>query len=784
MDNKNICLRLLKAETEEEVISILRELKYWDDLSAWQHYGDMENNWGIIGNQQSKPESALVEKLVNSVDAVIMRESQLCNVIPNSKTAPKTISEAVEMFFQVKNGNLALISSKRRTELSKEIGLVATGSRSKPNYIIFDRGEGQEPNDFPDTFLSLNKSNKLRIPYVQGTFNQGGTGVIRFCGENRIQVIVSRRHPKLSKNKTNNWGFTVIKRQDPSNGMKHSVFTYLAPKNNILCFTSKSIEIPCGSNGTQEIEPIEWGTIIKLYEYNMPGGLKTNIKLDLYYKISLLLPRVGLPIRFYERRGYESHSSEATMAGLSVRLDDDIKDNLEEDFHTSSFFYVEGQKYNYSIYVFKEGCSSKYRKNEGVIFSYNGQAHGFLSTSFFERKTINLGYISDSILVMVDCSEISQKTREDLLMNSRDRLTEGTLSNEIESELIEILKTHEGLKNLNHKRREKLVNKKLEDSRPLKEVLDIIIKKSPSLEALFKNGGDFSNPFGFTSGNEAQNFCGTQFPTYFRLLKGQESRECHLGQRFRVQFESDVVDDYFYREEYPGTLHLEINEVINKSYRLNSWKGIQNLNIIIPEGIIAGDILKCKVEVTDDTQIDPFVCEFKRYVHDPINIGGGKPGRRKKSAEKGEGDENTQNGLSLPRVVEVYKDGWEQHDFDEFSALNVITADEKGYDYFINMDNKYLLYEIKRKHLESDSPLIKAKYKFAIVLIGMALLKDKDILENNLQKNHENHYDEYISNEMGFKYIIRFVTKSFAAVAIPMIDSLSDLNIEEITYGE
>ena len=65
--NKNLCLSLVKAESEEEVIQILKKSKLWDDLDNWKFFGGDENNFSVIGNQQSKPESAIVEKFINSV---------------------------------------------------------------------------------------------------------------------------------------------------------------------------------------------------------------------------------------------------------------------------------------------------------------------------------------------------------------------------------------------------------------------------------------------------------------------------------------------------------------------------------------------------------------------------------------------------------------------------------------------------------------------------------------------------------------------------------------------
>jgi hypothetical protein len=69
-----------------------------------------------------------------------------------------------------------------RRDVARGITLAATGVKGQegdPCLTIADQGEGQTPRKFPDTFLSLEKSNKLRIPFVQGKFNMGGTGVLQ-----------------------------------------------------------------------------------------------------------------------------------------------------------------------------------------------------------------------------------------------------------------------------------------------------------------------------------------------------------------------------------------------------------------------------------------------------------------------------------------------------------------------------------------------------------------------------------------------------------------------------
>ncbi len=69
---KELCLALMHGDTESEVIRLLKDVGYWDDSSVWRFYGDYENNFNTIGNQQARPDAALVEKLINAVDARLM----------------------------------------------------------------------------------------------------------------------------------------------------------------------------------------------------------------------------------------------------------------------------------------------------------------------------------------------------------------------------------------------------------------------------------------------------------------------------------------------------------------------------------------------------------------------------------------------------------------------------------------------------------------------------------------------------------------------------------------
>ena len=70
MDNEKLFDRFLRAEDESDVEAILRDVGFLnDDPTLWIPFGGIENNFSQIGNQQADPTPALVEKLINSIDA-------------------------------------------------------------------------------------------------------------------------------------------------------------------------------------------------------------------------------------------------------------------------------------------------------------------------------------------------------------------------------------------------------------------------------------------------------------------------------------------------------------------------------------------------------------------------------------------------------------------------------------------------------------------------------------------------------------------------------------------
>ena len=782
-DIKKLTLALVNSETENEVVQVLNKFSLWENKNAWKEFDESSGNWSTIGNQQSAPDTALVEKIINSVDAVLMRECLKEGILPESKEAPHSIAEAQKKYFSIYNGKLSSIDANSRAKIAENIFLIATGSKNNPSYSIVDLGEGQSPESFPTTFLSLNKGNKNKVQFVQGKFGMGGTGVFRFGSpEHNLQLIISKRNKGIkSKVGSNQWGMTVIRRIPPTGQMKSSIFTYLAPEGKIFSFDSQSLPLLPGKHPKAYSEHLECGSFIKIYEYNLTG-LKSNVRFDLFYRLSLLLPNIALPITLCERRDYndkdgKTRDMKIVMSGLSVRLDEDKRDNLEDDFPSTGELNVKSQKMDYSIYAFRKDKRRTYSGNEGIVFTVNGQAHGFLPKSFFERKSVGMSYLADSILILIDCSKMEKRKQEDLFMNSRDRLSGGPLQDEIERQLEDIIKNHQGLRALREKRRREDIEDKLQDSKPLADVLENIIKKSPSLLSLFTQGVRIKNPFNFTGVTEKGEFKGREFPTYFKLVKEytkEKPKSCPINnKRFRIQFETDAENNYFNRDKEPGELTLKINGNSIEDYSLNLWNGLATLNIGLPTSAEVGDILCLKAEVVDISRIEPFANEFCIKVEEQQEKNGGHGGNRKKPSSKERGEDRQKpTYLDIPNAWEIRRNEWDKHNFDEKSALKVVDAGEEiGYDFYINMDNVYLQMEIK-ENIKIDPKLLEARFKYGMVLLGISLIDFEEKRKKNEKQTQQKEDDISI-----FERISQF-SRAISPTLLPMISSLGDLEIE------
>jgi hypothetical protein len=763
-NNRDLCLRLLKAETEEEVVVALKVSGFWDDRAVWRPYGDISNNRGVVGNQQSSPVAALVEKLVNSIDAVLIAECRKQGIDPTGPDAPETMQAAVERFLGIRDGRVQNLDAGSRTRYAERIRLVACGTKDQPSYLIVDDGEGQAPGDFPDTLLSLLRENKTAIPFVQGKFNMGATGVLQFAGIHSFQLVISRRQPDLpaaASSRRHHWGFTLIRRLDPGRSQPQTMYVYLAPGGQVPSFESDTLPVLPGRYPDAYVGELAAGTCIKLWNYKFPGRLKTLATLDLRYALERHLQDPALPIRIHERRsGYRAHFYDTTMAGLCSILADD-KNRIEPGLDTGGPMEVSGVgPVHVRLVVLKEpedeGRAGSERYAGGVFFNVNGQLHSELGSDFIARRT-KFDYIAKDMIVIVDCTALPQRTREDLFLASRDRMRQCQERTALEDAIVEYLRDHQGLRELNTRRRQARLQSRSEED--TSAVIQALIRADPTLAAVFGKGQKIKIPIGPLPEPEA--YVGKQFPTFFRISHEPKAglvKRCPLNRTCRVEFETDAANDYFSRSTDPG--RLEVRGAPTRVGTVHLWNGKALLRLAPPAACNPGDQLRVAVLVSDVSRATAFESNFMMEVEPeapPLPPGPPPPSP----------------GASLtgfPNIIEVRQEQWAMHGFDETSALELKYGDDEAVDMYINMDNLHLRNEIARRR-GLDPELLRYWFKYGLCLLTLGMLYQYR-QSTAAADDRSNKGDDADDSEVEVFSRIAAASRGLAVTVIPAISQL------------
>jgi hypothetical protein len=763
--------RLLKAEHEDEVERILENSGYGiANESAWRPLGDVENNFSTVGNQQTEPTGAMVEKLINAIDAVLMAECFNRGIDPEGSAAPPGMTEAVEQFFGVRDGRLENLLPKQQTDLADRIHLVAVGEKADPCYLVIDQGEGQTPNAFPDTLCSLKKSNKLRIPFVQGKFNSGGTGVLQFCGKKNMQLIVSKRRPNApvsaEDDSRNLWGFTVVRRMRPSAGRRSSMYVYLAPGGMVPRFNAASINVLPDKRSSIAPRPyqegLEHGTCIKLYNFRWKA--RSIATTETRYELERFLHLPCLPFRLTETRDYKANYFSTTISGVWVSVasanPDDENAKVEKGFPAYGEMTLRDiGKLPYRMVVFKEEVNPR-RAPHGVFFTINGQVHGSLPSDFIARH-LKFDYLKDHLLVSVDCTAMDSTVREDFFMASRDRVRRNEAYDAIWEALKDELREHSGLRELNARRRQLQIEKAVADQSETANVFNDLLKSDPSLAALFSAGDRLATSTG--PGPEAP-FQGRQFPTFFRIAnapKGGVVKRVPVNRTTRVVFETDAANDYFDRADSHGQIVTEPSGLIERKHL---WNGEFTAHFSVPWDARPGQQVKVKINVSDsktDINGQPFFSEFTMIIEGEASDSQPGSGGKQPSSKK-----PTPNGRqNLPRLQIPLV--FEEHRPDEpYSSLRISHNEEQGLDFFMNVDNAFFLTELKRAK-EEDRPLVKYWFNYGLTLCALGMIQELRRRQEAAKKSGEDNgaEGEDLGQIMGF-------CNGLARVIVPVIRAL------------
>lgn len=784
--SRDLALALVAADSADDVRKIMAENDYYfGDPQNWSSYGNRDKNWDTVGNQQSNPVGALVELFTNGIDSILLRKAREAGIRdPRGSDAPQSMFEAVKRFFpHVNEGRIAKLAAQERTELAKQCMQVAVRrphrkNHQYPTYTLIDSGEGQLPQDFPKTFLSLSEKNKEGISFVQGKFNMGSTGSLRFCTRSDIRLghyklIVSRRPGQPY------WGWTLVRVRGPKQGEALPVTEYFhLGQRQIPRFGTQSIK----AFGHETLGVISEGTIVKLYEYDI-GPEARNVDFGLYNALTVNLIECALPVQLFdfdakpiEGKGplRKEGIAARTFGGLNVVLRADMAggdpEEGEDDKEPPATEWVhqvedirdeELGRVVIVAYGVRKLHEFLVKQPARIFYTINGQTHAFERASFLNTR-VGLPDIRNHVLINVVCDDMNKQALATIFLPDRERKSSTDLARILERRVIEALKSDDRLRAYAADIRLRRATEQVEDQEQARQLLADLVKSDPAIRALF-GLGTFLPDIGKAPGGQ-EPYKGKHFPTFLKPLNmrvenGVFVKELPINSHRRIECGTDAADDYLTRIDSPGEAWCSVDEhVMPHSVKLRN--GVARFTLYAPKTAQVGQSTEVEFGFKDfGRNLEPLKFSvLVRYVTEeqPQSTPSGQPGR----ARPGQ-----QPQIGEPNFIMVREHEWSDHNFDEDAGAYVATGETTAV--YINGDNRFLRNMRVKERDEATRVMNENVFKLGLGMLALAVHKKAASGEHKEDQTEEKTDPEAIT---------RLATAGMAPYLVTVIRKLGGLD--------
>ncbi|MBI2133628.1 hypothetical protein HYU11_03015 [Candidatus Woesearchaeota archaeon] len=431
----------LTVEIVEKVVEQMEEKG-----CSWRDLGDIEQNHARV-NIVSNPESTIIERITNGMDALLELSAMKDGKIKNA-TSPR---EAVKGLLDIKDGYLSNLSQSEETKIIPDKIQVEVFVKVGDGVNLFfrDRGIGLIKEEMPDTILALNSSNKFRKPFLIGQYGQGGSTT---CAFSKYSIIITR------KAESHEIAFTVIRFNELSDDhlAKDGKYEYL-----VLNKIPPSIE----SDGIQ-FDP---GTLVAHlnYETYINKGFINYFQVLDHYLFDPPLPYS----LFYDEW---KPGSRRNLLGARRRIETSKLNQYKQEYRykliDKNFGEVKIRFFLLKRYEEKEKKGKKIREpvqadrylfddKHPIVITYNGQVQGNLPRTIL-KDDCKFGYIYKSLIVQVECDELTAAGKKFFFTSGRDRLKKAA-QEEISSGIIDILSKDDYLKAENEAREQESISEQV-----------------------------------------------------------------------------------------------------------------------------------------------------------------------------------------------------------------------------------------------------------------------------------------------------------------------------------
>lgn len=157
----------VSCRTRADVEALEETLRHRLDAPKDRFLGDSEANWSAVSSPADAA-AVLFERNTNMWDALVEMEAQRAG----RTDWPTPAAAAADLFGVVDGvGNLADEDRDRIARMATITLHDSDDSATKPTVSFRDFGIGLGTEEMPETILSLQRSNKLRKPYLHGAYS-------------------------------------------------------------------------------------------------------------------------------------------------------------------------------------------------------------------------------------------------------------------------------------------------------------------------------------------------------------------------------------------------------------------------------------------------------------------------------------------------------------------------------------------------------------------------------------------------------------------------------------
>lgn len=686
--------RLWNAQAVEDVEWVLKQAE--DTWGLKEVPVGRENNIGTI-RMASDPGLALVERITNGIDSLLEMEMLL-----QGATGDTSPEEAAAHLFNVPSGGLAEMTDAEVRALAEKLSVtfLESGKKKRPSVRVEDHGMGQHPLDFAGTLLSLNESNKVDKPYTMGTYGQGGSVTFGFS---QHTVIVSRRHPLLLDGRLDEVGWTIVYEVEGDPALNRLPWYVWVVRPDGSPFT---LPIECFSE-------LAHGTRITHVQYDAQRLALPPVNSNVYPFMHATLVDPVLPfVLGGTRTESERKAKDRPIKGNVARLNspDKMKGKVEvavDDTHVLDL----GPKYGQveiSYWALRrtdesaaDAAAYYVQADNAVSLTLNGQRQDSQDRRWIKDKA-QLPYLYKNTVVHINGNGLTPIGRREVFAATRERATDSDLKQAIYSETADLLRNDEGLKQLNHEEKEKLLNKSTAATndkirRRLGQFIKTKLKGTTSDGSKGtkqgKGKGDSTgtgggsgqgNPGGGGSGKSERNIDDSNLPNVpTSIAFARKFMRISQGFKGSVWVDIDAKNGYLPDHEDELTVHLTGDgdplPVLQSQSKLLGGRSLWYVRV--DEDVPLGDYMMTANLDSANGLLEAEV---------PIKVV--EPAEPSKRSSKG-ADEATG-----PEVKWVLKENWTAHDMDA-TIVGSVKVDNESTIIYVNQDFDLLAKAVKSRNL-------------------------------------------------------------------------------------